>query len=95
MEVEMKIRGLMMDPVTNMPIVILSARGQERDKIAALDLGADDYVPKPFSVGELLARIRAALRRSAAPTQEAASVPVGPSDRRLDAVATETGVIVP
>lgn len=46
------------------PIVILSARGQEKDKIAALDLGADDYVAKPFDVGELLARIRAALRRS-------------------------------
>src|SRR6266853_1084038 len=48
-----------------MPIVVLSARGQEKDKIAALDLGADDYVAKPFDVGELLARIRAALRRSA------------------------------
>jgi two-component system, OmpR family, KDP operon response regulator KdpE len=48
------------------PILVLSARGQEKDKIAALDLGADDYVAKPFAVGELLARIRAALRRSAA-----------------------------
>ena len=45
---------------------MLSARGQESDKIAALDLGADDYVAKPFAVGELLARIRAALRRSSA-----------------------------
>ena len=52
---------------SQMPIVVLSARGQEKDKIAALDLGADDYVAKPFAVGELLARIRAALRR-AAPT---------------------------
>jgi two-component system, OmpR family, KDP operon response regulator KdpE len=49
---------------SQVPIVILSARGQEKDKVAALDLGADDYVGKPFSVGELLARIRAALRRS-------------------------------
>jgi two-component system KDP operon response regulator KdpE len=48
------------------PILVLSARGQETDKIAALDLGADDYVAKPFAVGELLARIRAALRRSIA-----------------------------
>jgi len=48
------------------PILVLSARGQEKDKIAALDLGADDYVAKPFAVGELLARIRAALRRSTA-----------------------------
>jgi two-component system KDP operon response regulator KdpE len=52
------------------PIVVLSARGQEQDKIAALDLGADDYIAKPFAVGELLARIRAALRRSAAPAQD-------------------------
>lgn len=48
-----------------MPILVISARGQERDKIAALDAGADDYIPKPFATGELLARIRAALRRSA------------------------------
>jgi two-component system KDP operon response regulator KdpE len=48
------------------PILVLSARGQEKDKIAALDLGADDYVAKPFAVGELLARIRAALRRASA-----------------------------
>jgi two-component system KDP operon response regulator KdpE len=47
------------------PIVILSARGQERDKIAALDAGADDYVAKPFAVGELLARMRVALRHAA------------------------------
>jgi two-component system KDP operon response regulator KdpE len=46
------------------PILVLSARGQERDKIEALDLGADDYVAKPFTVGEVLARIRAGLRRS-------------------------------
>ncbi len=48
------------------PIVVLSARGLEKDKIAALDLGADDYVAKPFAIGELMARVRAALRRSAA-----------------------------
>ena len=47
------------------PIIVLSARGRDADKIAALDLGADDYVPKPFSMGELSARIRATLRRSA------------------------------
>jgi two-component system KDP operon response regulator KdpE len=44
------------------PVVILTARGQEQDKIALLDAGADDYLTKPFGVGELLARIRAALR---------------------------------
>src|SRR5690606_6418085 len=45
------------------PIVIVSARGQEADKVQALDLGADDYLTKPFGVQELLARVRAALRR--------------------------------
>lgn len=46
------------------PIIVLSARGQDRDKIAALDAGADDYLTKPFSTGELLARMRVVLRRS-------------------------------
>jgi two-component system KDP operon response regulator KdpE len=55
---------------SQMPIVVLSARGQEIDKISALDLGADDYVAKPFGVGELLARIRATLRRWAPSTEE-------------------------
>jgi two-component system KDP operon response regulator KdpE len=47
------------------PIIVLSAREQEREKVATLDAGADDYLTKPFGVGELLARIRVALRRSA------------------------------
>jgi two-component system KDP operon response regulator KdpE len=50
---------------SNIPIIVVSGRGSERDKIDALDLGADDFVPKPFLPGELLARIRAALRRYA------------------------------
>jgi len=49
------------------PVIVLSARGQEQDKVAALDLGADDYLTKPFGASELLARIRVALRRSALP----------------------------
>ena len=51
----------------DMPIIILSIRGDEKDKVRALDEGADDYVTKPFSVEELLARIRVALRHSAGP----------------------------
>lgn len=51
--------------VTNVPILVLSARSQESDKIAALDAGADDYVTKPFSTGELLARLRVCLRHAA------------------------------
>jgi len=61
---------------SQMPIVVLSARGQEKDKIAALDLGADDYVAKPFAVGELLARIRAALRRAAPLAQDGADTTI-------------------
>ncbi len=49
---------------SNVPVVVLSARGEERVKVAALDLGADDYVTKPFGMDELLARVRAALRRA-------------------------------
>ncbi len=51
------------------PIVVLSARGQESDKVEALDLGADDYLTKPFGIAELLARIRAVLRRSHTPNE--------------------------
>jgi two-component system KDP operon response regulator KdpE len=49
---------------SRMPIIVLSARGRESDKVAALDAGADDYVTKPFAVGELLARMRVALRHA-------------------------------
>jgi DNA-binding response OmpR family regulator len=49
---------------STVPIIIITARGQEQDKIRGLDLGADDYLIKPFSVGELLARVRAVLRRA-------------------------------
>jgi two-component system KDP operon response regulator KdpE len=52
---------------TQIPIVVLSAVGDEREKVAALDAGADDYVTKPFGVEELLARLRAALRRVGSP----------------------------
>jgi two-component system, OmpR family, KDP operon response regulator KdpE len=55
---------------TTVPIIVLSARDQEGDKIKALDLGADDYVSKPFGVGELLARMRAALRHAAIASQQ-------------------------
>ena len=58
---------------TAVPIIVLSARGAERDKVAALDAGADDYVTKPFGMDELLARLRASLRRNA-PAPESAVV---------------------
>jgi len=56
--------------VTKIPIIVLSVRGSENDKIAALDAGADDYLTKPFGVGELLARLRANLRRSTQPATD-------------------------
>ena len=56
---------------TQTPVIILSVRGSENDKIAALDAGADDYLTKPFGIGELLARLRAALRRATQPPDEA------------------------
>lgn len=54
---------------TNVPIVILTARGEEQDRVRGLDLGADDYLIKPFSATELLARVRAVLRRAHAPVE--------------------------
>jgi two-component system KDP operon response regulator KdpE len=56
------------------PIVVLSARGRESDKVEALDLGADDYLTKPFGIAELLARLRAVLRRSRVVDQPVLSV---------------------
>ena len=56
---------------SNVPIMVLSARDTEESKVAALDAGADDYVTKPFGMGELVARVRAALRRAAPPAAEA------------------------
>ena len=58
---------------SNVPIVVLSARSDELDKIAALDAGADDYLTKPFGVGELLARVRANLRRPRAGPDDAST----------------------
>jgi two-component system, OmpR family, KDP operon response regulator KdpE len=55
---------------THIPIIVVSVRDREEDKIAALDAGADDYLTKPFGTGELMARLRATLRRSASPENE-------------------------
>lgn len=61
------------------PIIVLSARDQERDKVAALDAGADDYLTKPFGMGELHARLRASLRRALGPAADVdGRVEIGP-----------------
>ena len=59
---------------SNMPIIVVSARSDDRDKVAALDAGADDYLTKPFSVEELLARLRVTQRRLAMLTPDAGAV---------------------
>jgi len=64
------------------PIIMLTARGEEADRILGLDLGADDYVSKPFSIGELLARIRALLRR-------AQPLKTQPDDLRFDDIVVD------
>jgi two-component system KDP operon response regulator KdpE len=65
---------------SGVPIVVLSARSDEADKIAALDAGADDYLTKPFGVGELLARVRANLRRPRAASGEGSADAAGEAD---------------
>jgi two-component system KDP operon response regulator KdpE len=80
---------------SSVPILVLSARGEERDKVAALDLGADDYLTKPFGVEELLARIRAALRRAAGVRGPSTVIAAG--DLRVDVdrrLVTRAGVQV-
>lgn len=79
---------------SSMPIVVLSARTQERSKIEALDAGADDYVTKPFGVGELFARMRAALRHAARSSTGGRTLLLGPirvdlEKRRVDREGAE------
>ena len=79
---------------TQVPIVVLSARDGERDKVTALDAGADDYVTKPFGMDELLARLRAAVRRSTPAEPEAPEVRAGAliidlSDKRVTRAGEE------
>ncbi len=74
---------------SNTPILMLTARGDEADRVVGLELGADDYVPKPFSPRELLARLRAVLRRSR-PQSVAERIQVGPV--AIDAATREVKV---
>ncbi len=83
------IRRLRRDATT--PILVLSARDREAEKVAALESGADDYVTKPFGAAELLARIRAVLRRAAGPAAEATGA-VAVGELRLDVARHEVTV---
>lgn len=71
--------------ISQLPIIVLSAKGEEQTKVEALDIGADDYVTKPFGMDELLARVRSALRRATTPiaTEMAATV-LEAGDFRID-----------
>jgi two-component system KDP operon response regulator KdpE len=82
---------------TDAPIVVLSAVGDEREKVAALDAGADDYVTKPFGIEELLARLRAVLRRADAPAEPVVDFGdlVVDLDRRLVTVRGEPVSLTP
>ena len=77
--------------ISTVPIIVLSAKGEEKTKVEALDLGADDYVTKPFGIDELLARVRASLRRAKAPpASEATQTTLDSGDFHVD---LETRVI--
>lgn len=74
---------------SNVPIIMLTARGTEMDRIAGLETGADDYVVKPFSLGELLARVRASLRRARADNR-ALTTKIAAGNLSLDLLARRT-----
>ena len=85
------LRRLRQNPAANVPVILLTARGQEGDRIAGLDLGADDYVTKPFSPGELVSRVKAVLRRVARPA-EGDDAPIDHGELRLDPLTREVVV---
>jgi two-component system KDP operon response regulator KdpE len=72
---------------TTVPIIVLSARGDSSDKVQALDAGADDYVTKPFGMDELLARLRAAVRRSAVSSPDDVEAVINTASFSIDLVA--------
>jgi two-component system KDP operon response regulator KdpE len=79
--------------ISTVPIIVLSAKGEEKTKVEALDLGADDFVTKPFGIDELLARVRASLRRSKAPaTNEATQTTLDSGDFHVDLETREITV---
>ena len=79
--------------VSQVPIIVLSAKGEEKTKVEALDIGADDFVTKPFGIDELLARVRASLRRANAPAMnETAQTTLDSGDFHVDLESREITV---
>jgi two-component system KDP operon response regulator KdpE len=79
--------------ISTVPIIVLSAKGEEKTKVEALDLGADDFVTKPFGIDELLARVRASLRRAKAPAvSEATQTTLDSGDFHVDLETREITV---
>jgi len=79
--------------VSQVPIIVLSAKGEEKTKVAALDLGADDFITKPFGIDELLARVRASLRRATTPaSNEATQTTLESGDFHVDLETREITV---
>jgi len=74
------------------PIIVVSARGKEQDKVVALDAGADDYLTKPFGVSELLARVRVALRHSSSANRESGDPTFTVGDLHVDLAARDVSV---
>jgi two-component system KDP operon response regulator KdpE len=75
---------------SKIPIIVLSVKGEERSKVQALDAGADDYVTKPFGIEELLARVRAHLRRAPSESEQTSLIEIG--DFRIDLAAHKVAV---
>lgn len=83
------IRRMRENPALDVPVIMLTARGQEADRISGLNLGADDYVTKPFSPAELVSRVKAVLRRTSVGRGEENQQPIDYGDLRLDPITRE------
>jgi two-component system, OmpR family, phosphate regulon response regulator PhoB len=85
------------EATASIPVIMLTAKGEEIDRVVGFEVGADDYVVKPFSIRELLLRVRAVLRRSAGPTPKASSIVIGDleidTERHLVRVSGEEVVL--
>ncbi len=83
------IRRMRETPALDVPVIMLTARGREADRISGLELGADDYVTKPFSPAELVSRVKAVLRRATGKVAEASEAPVDYKDLHIDPATRE------